>query len=180
MSHRIDTAEILSFRLKVPPEALEQMVDQHLHLALEEDDGEWVLAQTQGDCYLRFRPVGAEAMLTEVFLCNDEGGHFFQRVLGQLLVRFQGDLLARLYWNVPEQNISGDFAEVRVEGGKHAKSGMAAKNFIVPSAMGASEQVSGNLPQESTRTAFDEEISSLLSRAREYWEEYQRLKRARD
>ena len=169
MTPQVDTAQILSFQLKVPPEELQQLVEQHLHLTLEEEANERVLAQTEGDCYLRFRIVGTEAMLTEVFLLNDESGRFFQRVLGQLMIRFQGNLHARLFWNTAEAQKDGEFAEVRIERGRPSADAFSKKVWSGLNQVAATE--------EAKPTAFENEISSLLEKAQNDWEKYQQQKR---
>lgn len=173
---RIDNAEVLSFRLKVPPEELELLAEQQLGLALEEEDGEFVIVQAEGDNYLRFRSIGSDAMLTEVFLCNDEGGVFFHRVLGSLMVRFRGDLHIRLVWNTPDRNRHGDFAEVRISHGQ------AIEETELSDARGASSpDVSSPAAQIQTLAlpSGEDEVDTLLAKARKYWEEYQTMKRAR-
>lgn len=153
------------------------MAQQQMGLSLEEEDGELTLIQPDGDNYLRFRSIGAEAMLTEVFLCNDEDGQFFQRVLGRLMVRFQGDLHIRLMWNSPDRNSHGDFAEVKITRG--------AAMAEADSPLATNEMASGAAHIESTFGAQapssepEDEIDALLERGRMFFERYQQLKRAR-
>ncbi|MHB8879015.1 MAG: hypothetical protein ACYC8T_35385, partial [Myxococcaceae bacterium] len=106
MPLRIETAEVLSYRLKVPAAELLRLpvlVSGELPLSVEDDDGETVVSVADADSYLRFKAIGPEAMLTEVFLCNDAGGLFFERVILALMVKHGGDLHARLVWSAPER-----------------------------------------------------------------------------
>src|SRR5690242_16079305 len=103
MSPRIEIAEVLSFRLKVPRRELEALPDTvagGLNLTVAVEKSELVVSAVDAESYLRFRAIGAEAMLTEIALSKDERGAFFQRVLGPLMVRFLGDLHLKLTWNV--------------------------------------------------------------------------------
>lgn len=181
MKPRIETAEILSFRLKVPPQELlrlPQASGAGMGLLVENEDGEIALAQEGAESYLRFRSIGADAMLTEVYLCGDEGGLFFHRVLGALMVRHGGDLHVRLTWNLPERNSQGDYAEVRIHRGATTYPGLS--NELSPS-LGLGGEAAAPSPaaaagQEPPRPAFDREVQELLEKARRHWEEYQRLK----
>jgi hypothetical protein len=90
---RIESAQILSYRLKVPPAELRQLPDQvgkGLKLSVEVDGVELVVTVEEGDSYLRFKPIGHDAMLTEIFLSKDDQGLFFLRVVGPLSVRADG------------------------------------------------------------------------------------------
>jgi hypothetical protein len=186
---RIETAEILSFRLKVPPAELERLPDmlgRELNLAIEDDGGELLVSMDDGDSYLRFRPIGTEAMLTEVFLCNDDRGLFFQRVLGALMVRFGGDLHIRLTWNTPDRNSHGDFAEVRISRGSTTYPGLANSLSALPpahaGASGGGAEVEdagegGAGEEEAPLSAQEKEIQEILGRARTYWDQYQRSKK---
>ncbi|MBI3183670.1 MAG: hypothetical protein HYZ28_16150 [Myxococcales bacterium] len=185
MIPRIETAEVLSFRLKVPPQELERLpaeLGAELGLCLEPDDGELLLCREEADSYLRFRPIGAEAMLTEIFLCNDERGVFFHRVLGALMVRHGGDLRIRLSWNTPERNSHGDYAEVRISRGATTYPGLADGLPAVPPAGegGAQVAVQGDESLEGAAPSLEKEVEEVLSRARAHWEEYLRLKSARE
>src|SRR5688572_22861771 len=102
-----------SAELSRTPEAL----GKELSLSVESEGAELVLMMEDSECFLRFRPIGPDAMLTEVSVSKDERGLFFQRVLGALMVRYRGDLHIRLSWNVAERNTNGDFAEVRINRG---------------------------------------------------------------
>src|ERR687887_322252 len=121
MAPRIENAEIVSFRLKVPRLELERLpngaLGEEQGLQLLNEDGEVTISSSESDSFLRFRPIGAEAMLTEIFLSRDPRGDFLLRVLGPLMVRFTGDLLARVIWNVPERNLNGDHSEVKITRG---------------------------------------------------------------
>ncbi len=206
---RIETAEILAFRLKVPPEALKRLRDQlspELPLAIEHDGTEIILSMEEADSYLRFRSIGDQAMLTEIFLsmeeadsylrfrsigdqamlteiflCNDEQGAFFQRVLGELMVRHAGDLQARLTWNTPERNSHGDYAEVRISRGSTTYPGLANGLGAIPPASGAEGVVMGGGDDGELEglSPLEKEIQDLLLKARAHWEEYQRLKARR-
>ncbi len=196
MTPRIETAEILSFRLKIVPAALERLpseLGQELNLTVEPDGAELVLSMEDSDSYLRFRPIGTEAMLTEIFLCNDDRGLFFQRVLGALMVRYGGDLHIRLTWNTPERNSHGDFAEVRINRGSTTYPGLANTLTSLPppltggaqrpgSAMAAGGQdgeAGPTAPEEAAAlppSPQEKEVLELLAKAKAHWAEYQRLK----
>jgi len=177
---RIETAEILSFRLKVPPDELKrlpQQVGAELSVSLEHDGQEIVLSLEVGDSYLRFRSIGAEAMLTEIFLSNDERGAFFQQVLGPLMVRYAGDLQIRLTWNTPERNSHGDYAEVRISRGSTTYPGLSNALGALPPAGGAEGVAALSDEAElDDLTPLEKEVHELLTRARSSWDEYQRLK----
>ena len=191
MSPRVETAEILSFRLKVPLAELEGLPDQlgkELTLSVEADGPELVLTMDEADSYLRFRPIGPEAMLTEIFLCNDERALFFQRVLGALMVRYGGDLHVRLTWNTPERNSHGDFAEVKILRGSTTYPGLANALAALPPPLVGSQgggdqpqgigaaQAGGEPDLDPPLTEHEKEISDLLERARVDWDAYQKLK----
>lgn len=181
---RIETAEVLSFRLKVPPSGLQRLADAlkpTLGVQVEPDEAELVVSMADCDSYLRFRPIGTEAILTEVFLSKDEEGIFFHRVLGTLMVEYGGDLHLRLTWNTPERNVQGDHAEVRVVRGATSYPGLRAPTSELSanggSTGGESMAVeSGNKGPEQPLSQLEKEVTELLERARKHWEEYQRLK----
>ena len=152
------------------------------------------IAVTAGECLLRFRPQAARAVLTEVRIQSDEGGLFFQRVLGPLMVAHGGSLHARLAWDVPERNSHGDFAEVLIQKGQTTYPGLLLmKNVMAPhaaaladdgtspfegdapTAEGAPEEP---LPESLVRElrAEQAEIDRLLEEGRRFFAEYQRLK----
>src|SRR4051812_23131146 len=113
MRPRIEIAEVVSFRLTLPYSALEQATgDLPGDLALDQDGADVVLKQAEGDCALRFAPVGEELVLTEVLICNDEAGAFFSRVLARLLTDHGGDLEAKLVWSQASRNTHGSHAPV--------------------------------------------------------------------
>lgn len=129
MSVRIEVAELVSFRLKVPREALQRLPEELLGevpLALTVEEGELVLSDGDADSFLRFRPVGREAVLTDAAVLNDARGRFFRSVFGALLVRFRGDLDARLVWSDEDRNGNPSWTEVRVERGATRFPGLAA------------------------------------------------------
>ncbi len=196
MAARIDSAEVVSFRLKVPRLELDRMcqspVGQELALELVEDEsGQLHLGPAHGDSFARFRPTGAEALLTEVYIARDANGEFLLRVLGALMVRFAGDLELRLTWNVPERNRTADLTELQIArgltefpgighvptteeearagAGGGAAGGAASRNEL---RAGAEEMAA--IPSEEA-----EEIQRLLEKGREQFEEYLRLKRQR-
>ncbi len=161
MSARIEVAEVLSFRLKVPKAELERLaqpgarapgaelgvsglpqvpnVSNVPNVIVETEGSEWVVSVEEGDSILRFRTIGTEAVLTEVVLCNDERGLFFTRVLGPLMVNHGGDLSARLTWNVAERNTEGDFSEVKIVRGRSNFPGLGSPllSLALGSASGA-------------------------------------------
>lgn len=182
---RIETVEVVSFRLKVPLGDLEQLADtalgKQLGLALEYDGNELVLGCTLSDCALRFRPIGAEAMLSEVAIARDEGGGFFEGVLVPLAVRFRGDLHLRVVWNESERNTQGNWAELKITRGS-VEEGEAPPVYAPPpvSTGPAGEQMEPSEPDTETEprplTPEEQEIRELLAKARASWDEYQRLK----
>lgn len=183
MSHRIETAEILSFRLRVPPDELRLLSSQlkgAMQLSLDTDDGEYVVAPQGGESFLRFRPFGAEAVLTEIHLSNDEQGVFFEEVLGALMVRYGGDLHVRLLWSTPGQDQPG-FDDVRISRGATSYPGLLrARGAGAPLSTDGTTAVDTSEPEaERPLTPFEKEISDLLTRARLHWAEYQRLKARR-
>jgi hypothetical protein len=190
MSVRIEVAELLSFRLKVPREALQRLPGEladEVPLTLSVEDGELVLSDADADSFLRFRPIGKDAILTDAAILNDTRGRFFRAVLGALLVRFAGDLDARLVWSDEERNNNETWSQVRVERGATRFPGFAAAvsaNRLATAAgadtvFGASAQ--GSPPQAADEAASPEveEVARLLERAAEAWAEYQRLKAQR-
>jgi hypothetical protein len=155
---RIETAEILAFRLKVSPADLEKLPQElgaELHLSVEEDAGELIVSMAEAESYLRFRPIGREAMLTEIFLCNDDRGMFFQRVLGALMVRHRGDLHIRLTWNQSDRNSHGEFAEVRINRGATTYPGLSAPLNALPAprARSRAAKSGGSAPGEAMEGA---------------------------
>ncbi len=204
MAPRIDSAEVVSFRLKVPRLELDRMcqsaVGQELALELVEDDGGQLhFGPAHGDSFARFRPTGAEALLTELSLQRDENGEFLLRVLGPLMVRFAGDLVLRLTWNVPERNRNAELTEVQIARGMTDYPGIghvptteeearAAAGAAAGSAQGQAE--AGGSPRNELRAGGEElgeampseeveEIQRLLDKGRAQFEEYLRLKRQR-
>lgn len=195
MAPRIDSAEVVAFRLKVPRLELDRVcqseVGQELALELEEDEGgQLQLAPAHGESYLRFRPTGAEASLSEVHVARDPGGEFLLRVLGPLMVRFAGDLEVRVTWNVPERNRAPEFTDVHIARGITEYPGLGH----VPTTPEEARAEAGAAPapprnelraraeQEAPEIAPEEaeEIQRLLDDGRAQYEEYLRLKRQKD
>jgi hypothetical protein len=185
-------AEVISYRLRLSPRALERLVGElrnELPLMLEADERGLRISPEEGESFLRFRIRGEEAVLTEVCLANDEQGLFFQRVLGPLMVRYQGDLQARLVWSAAERNTQGAYAHVSIRQGSTTYPGLsraasALRNTLVAASAGPGEAGSPfgaeaeNAPPEEP--SVDEEllaeVQRLLERGKADWEEYQRLK----
>jgi hypothetical protein len=180
---RIDRAQVVSFRLEVPLQALERLPDEVGSLGLDVRSGrdELVVHTVGGRSRLRFKVSAAQAVLAEVQLVDDERGLFFQRVLGPLMVRFKGDLVIRLIWNTAERNSHGEFAEVKVRQGETTYPGLGLmKNMLAPAAaLGGGPE---SLFQEHTEAAADpltpeeQEVERLLARARDNWGRYQKSK----
>lgn len=188
MSARIEFAEFVSFRLKVPEGAIERLVQgpgSELSLELVRQGGEILLSQAGGDCFLLFRPAEGGLMLREVVVSNDLRGQFFQQVLGALMVEHEGDLEVRLVWNVPERNTQGEFAEVHIKRGVTSYPGLSSAARALRSSLqaaasaepGASTEGAGEL--EDVVSPEDQEIEQLLARAKADWEEYLRHKKGK-
>ena len=197
MSPRIEVAELTSFRLKLPRQVLERLPAQHhgvLALSLTREDGELVLADAEADSFLRFRPIGEDAILTDAALLNDPRGRFFQ-LLGSLLVRHGGDLEAQLVWNDEERNDDDGWTGVRVVRGQTTFPGFAvqvAQNRLsqapAPEALfgaaggGAGGGSGGGGSDGAVPPGTEDEaaeVARLLLRAEQAWAEYQRLKAQR-
>ncbi len=201
MGPRIEIAEVVSFRLKLPlteVERLPAVLARELQLTLERERGELLVSTREGDSSLRFRPVGHDAVLTEIAICNDENGQFFQRVLGPLMVRFEGDCELRLVWNAAERNTHGDFGAVTIRRGQTNHPGLsrpaqALRNALVQHSVGPGAQAaagsgggedgrspgpSAEVPPPPTPEQLKEEaeIERLLIQGRELFAQYQRLK----
>jgi hypothetical protein len=179
MAPRIDKAEVVSFRLEVPREALERLPDEvgALPILVEAQPGRRIQVSA-ASCRLAFVARDGLARLTEVELSNDERGLFFQRVLGPLVVQHQGDLHVKLVWNVAERNSHGDFAEVRIQRGVTTYPGLSHLKNVVEgkgAEEGAVEPVTLD-PLETQPAVEEDEIDRLLEEGRKYFEEYQRLK----
>jgi hypothetical protein len=190
MGSRIETVEVLSYRLELPKLALERLAKElgpalPVRLARDED-GTLVVEQDGKDSFLRFHVEGDAAELVEICISQDSQGVFFQKVLGALMVRFHGDLRARLVFD-PRENASKEpWAEVSIEQGRTSWPGLATQAAAVrlahAAAEGGSVGASGEgseQPPEEALTAEEEELSRLLARADSAWQEYQRLKRQR-
>lgn len=192
MAARIDSAEVVSFRLKVPRIELERLphgaVGQELHVELTLEDGELVLAPHDGESFARFRPIGPEAVLTEVFVASDPGGDFFLRVLGPLVVRFAGDLEIRIVWNVPERNQNGDHALVKITRGMtdypglghvplteaeaQASAGGPSRGAGSPTGALRNTLRAGGEELAEADTPEEREVRELLEKARSQFEQY--------
>ncbi len=193
MDPRIEIAEVVSFRLKLPLAELERLCSERggeVPLSLAKERSELVLEANRGDSSLRFRKSGQDVVLTEIAICNDEGGLFFQRVLGPLLVRFHGDCELRLVWNVAERNTHGDFAAVTVRGGQTNYPGLSTPAQALRSALtsghagghpGAQQAAADPQvhPPDPVDLKLEREIDDLLAKGRELFAEYQRLKAGR-
>ena len=82
--------------------------------------------------------------------------------------------LVRLNWNLPEKNIHGDCAEVRIQRGSSSYADLADG---MPSVVKNGPELQ---PLDFPAIAGHErEIDELLRRARKYWDEYQKLKSAK-
>lgn len=189
MGARIETVEVLSYRLQLPKLALERLpaeLGAALAVRLEKDeDGTLVLEQPGQDSFLRFHLEGDAAELVEICVSQDPQGAFFQKVLGALMVRFQGDLRARVVFDPRETTSEDPWVEVSIERGRTNWPGLATQSAAVRLAHAAAEGGSvgasgeGGEPPEEPLTAEEEELSRLLARAETEWQEYQRLKRQR-
>jgi hypothetical protein len=188
MGARIEVVEVLSFRLRVPRRALERMpgeLETELDLRLvSSEDGSLLLGLDTEESYLRFRPTGDDAELIEIAIANDEGGAFFQAVLGALMVRFAGDLRVRLVFDPTFSEASDPWAEVHIEQGRTTYPGLATQAAAANLSQAATE--GGSVGPEEAEASDDaplspeeEELSRLLRKAQDSWQEYQRLKRER-
>jgi hypothetical protein len=171
MGTRIEAVEVLSFRLELPKLVLERMPgEQRSALALRldrEEDGTVTLEHEGQESFLRFRLDGEGAELVEICILHDARGVFFQQVLGSLMVRFLGDLRARLVFDPLENASDEPWAEVSIERGRTSWPGL-----------GTSE--GGESAPDEPLTAEEEELTRILARAETAWQEYQRLKRQRE
>ncbi|XXF76675.1 hypothetical protein P2318_27005 [Myxococcaceae bacterium GXIMD 01537] len=189
MGARIEVVEVLAFRLQVPRRALERLpAELAPELALRlapAEDGTLVLGQEEEDSFLRFRTADDAAELTEISIINDEGGVFFQAVLGALMVRFAGDLRVRLVFNPGAPGTGEPWAEVRIDRGRTTYPGLVTQSAASNLSHAASEGGSvGAADDEASAddappSPEDEELALLLRKADAAWQEYQRLKRER-
>jgi hypothetical protein len=190
MGSRIEAVEVLSFRLELPRLALERLPSElgsalPVRVEKEEDGTLWVEHDGQ-ESFLRFHLEGDGAELVEISIAHDQQGTFFQKVLGALMVRFHGDLRARLVFDPRESPTKEPWAEVSIERGRTSWPGLATQSAAVRLAHAAAEGGSvgasgegGEPPSEEPLTPEEEELSRLLARAESAWQEYQRLKRQR-
>ncbi len=181
MSNRIESAQVLSFRLKVPAAELPRlpaMLAPDLSLSVEEDGGDAVVSVADSDSYLRFRPIGPESVLTEIFICNDVGGLFFKRVLAALMVRFGGDLHARLLWSGTAAREHGELDEVHIDRGKATEPALAGAAAVLAAEDEAAVEAEAvaEADEPEPHSALDVEVQRSLTQARAHWAEYQRLK----
>lgn len=205
MSLRIEVAELLSFRLKLPKRALEQALEfgPDTPLSLSREDGELVLCDREADSFLRFRPIGEEAILTDAALLNDPHGRFF-RVLGKLVMGHGGDLEAQLVWSDDARNADDAWTQVRIARGLTSHPALSVQKAQrglqdLPEAFGDARDGAARGPRnqmraaggagadglgaagnEASHDAEAEELARLLLRAEQAWAEYQRLKANRD
>jgi hypothetical protein len=190
MGSRIETVEVLSFRLELPKLALERLgpeLGPALLVHVERDeDGTMLVGQEGQESFLRFHLEGDAAELVEISIAQDVQGSFFQKVLGALMVRFHGDLRARIVFDQQENPTDEPWVEVSVERGRTSWPGLATQAAAVRLAHAATEGGSvgtsgegGGPAAEEPLTPEEEELSRLLSRAEAAWQEYQRLKRQR-
>lgn len=181
MRPRLEVAELLSFRLRLPKEALDEVLappaGTFLTLTREEEDV--VLADSGADSFLRFRQVKGELVLTDVALLNDPRARFL-KVLAALLIRFEGDLEAQLMWSDAQRNSLEGWTHLRVLRGQTEHPALAVPRLQnqlrqVPEAGGPEGPLftEGPAPDEAA------EIARLLVRAEAAWSEYQRLKNER-
>lgn len=190
MRPRLEVAELLSFRLRLPQGALEQVLSPpgDTFLSLTREEGDWVLSDSGADSFLRFRPLQDELVLTDLALLNDPRARFLQ-VLAMLLIRFQGDLEAQLVWSDARRNGEASWTDLRVRQGRTQHPGLAVPRLQhqlsqVPDAeaLARNEVVGGSLFADGDAPAAPdeaEEIAKLLVRAEAAWAEYQRLKSER-
>jgi len=190
MAPRIQFAEVLSFRLHVPIQALERLTHDlrnELPLTVVEDTNGIKLSHEDAESFLRFRPRAEDAVLVEVVLSNDEQGLFFQRVVQTLLAQYQGDLQAKLVWDTKEKNTQGTHALVNVRRGVMQSSGSARattalRNTLVAAGDGGEgegDPFDNRAGQESLPSADEDllsEVEKLLARGKAHWDEYQKLK----
>lgn len=191
MGSRIEAVEVLSFRLELPKLALDRLPSE-LGTALpvrveKEADGTLWVEHDGHESFLRFRQAGDSAELEEISISQDLQGHFFQKVLGALMVRYRGDLRARLVLDPHENRAEEPWVEVSIDQGRTTWPGLATQAAAVRLAhaaaeggsVGASGEGGGDAGAEEPLTAEEEELSRLLARAEAAWQEYQRLKRQR-
>jgi hypothetical protein len=193
MSLRIEVAEVVSFRLKVPRAVLQRLpqeLEGEVPLSLTVEEGELVLSDADADSFLRFRPMGRDVVLTDAAILNDVRGRFFRQVFGALVVRFGGDLEARLVWSDESRNADTAWTDVRVERGTTHFPGLStavSANRLAVAASADSLFGAGGSPEaegeplgpDSPLAAEADEVALLLLRAEEAWLEYQRLKAQR-
>lgn len=197
MSLRIEVAELLSFRLKLPKRALQQALEHGpgSPLSLTREDGDLVLSDSEADSFLRFRAIGEEVVLTDAALLNDPNGRFF-RVLGALIIGHGGDLAAQLVWSDDSRNADDAWTQVRIERGETSHPALSvqrvqnrlrelppaegsARNELRVDA-GAVEGLHAAAEAGDARDAEAEELARLLLQAEQAWAEYQRLKANRE
>ena len=185
MRPRLEVAELLSFRLRLPKEALDEVLSPpgDTFLTLSREGPDLVLADSGADSFLRFKQVKEELVLTDVALLNDPRARFL-KVLAALMIRFEGDLEAQLVWSDAQRNTVEGWTDLRVNRGQTEHPALAVPRLQnqlrqVPEAL--SPDGGGALFAEAEGPAPDEaeEIARLLVRAEAAWSEYQRLKNER-
>jgi hypothetical protein len=195
MQPQIETAEVITFRLKLPRAELLELstrLGPELALKIETEGQRVTVAMERGSSFLRFRLTGVDAVLSEISIAADERGLFFHRVLGPLMVRHAGDLHVRLRWNTAERNSHGDHAEVRINRGFTTYPGLGPPPLPPRSSLssatqdaaageGAESPAEASLEGEEVEAPHPEaqEIRRLVDKAKAYWEEYLRLKEKR-
>ncbi len=135
-------------------------VAQGGELRLESRGGRLVLA-LEGEAFVA----------TELEIFDDRDGEFFQRVVLNLVVAYQGDLRCRLSWASPGKGLQAEGAQVVVEAGECSAPLSSPAGRWMAQLPGASAEVSESLTDE---------IARKLEEARRHWAEYQRLKGQRE
>jgi hypothetical protein len=100
LSH-LQKLAVRSFHLEVPATDFE-FLPRRLGCSLQRSGRSLVLSTEQAGCSLSFEVDGPLALLTQVSVEDDVQGRFTQRVLGQLMIDYEGDLDADTSW-VPER-----------------------------------------------------------------------------
>src|SRR5690606_39058667 len=172
MRPRLEVAELLSFRLRLPREALDEVLSPpgDTFLTLTREGGDLVLSDSGADSFLRFKPLKNELVLTDVALLNDPRARFL-KVLAALLIRFEGDLEAQLVWGDAQRNGEEAWTDLRVNNGLTDHPALAVPRLQnqlrqVPEAvLPETDGDRGPLFAEGPATDEAEEIARLLVRA---------------
>ena len=176
---RIESAETVSFRLKLPRSELERLAGAHLGpklgIELTADREDLLLGAVGGESYLRFRPSGAEATLTDLCLFHDERAIFFHRIIGPLMILYKGDVHLRLVWNIETRNGPGHYSEVKILEGMTSYPDFSISFFQTSTA--AAERIEASSGNQAAEVEDEGgEVRDLLAKAKDHWAEYQRLK----